>query len=214
MNAIARRWVTRTSVVALIVGMLLAVPIAVVASHRFTDVPTTHQFHTDISAVADAGVSAGCDTSPPKYCPEAVVTRGQMAAFMNRLGALRPGQRPVVNADRLDGHDAGDFAELATSAKAAILVQCGTGAAISRSFNNLSSTATTASFTTTGGGAIQTACIIDFKFPIFDRYWTATANSATPVFVTCAAFNSTSLYCKRWRHDGVFEQGLVSVVIH
>ena len=37
------------------------------------------------------------------YCPKDYVTREQMAAFMNRLGALQAGKTPVVNADKVDG---------------------------------------------------------------------------------------------------------------
>ena len=44
-----------------------------------------------------------------KYCPNDFVTRGEMAAFMNRLGAVAPGKTPVVNADKLDGLDSTDF---------------------------------------------------------------------------------------------------------
>lgn len=76
---------------------LLAFPIGVIASHQFTDVPDAYQFHNDIDAVKDAGVTSGC-LDGTKYCPEDFVTRGQMAAFMNRLGALAADKTPVVNA--------------------------------------------------------------------------------------------------------------------
>ena len=86
-----------------------ALPLGIVlASHTFNDVPSTNQFHNDISAIAAAGVTSGCGGG--NYCPKDNVTREQMAAFMNRLGALGPGQTPVVNADQLDGLDAGAFA--------------------------------------------------------------------------------------------------------
>ena len=81
----------------------IAFPLGVVASHRFSDVPTTNTFHGDIDAIADAGVTVGC--SPTTYCPKDYVTREQMAAFLNRLGALGPGKVPVVNADKVDGKD-------------------------------------------------------------------------------------------------------------
>lgn len=81
-----------------VIVALVAMPIGAVASHVFTDVPDDHLFHGDIAAIADAGVTRGCN--PPantEYCPSDNVTRGQMAAFMNRLGALSGGS-PVVNA--------------------------------------------------------------------------------------------------------------------
>jgi hypothetical protein len=75
---------------------LMAFPIGVIASHQFTDVPDSNPYHDDIDAIADAGVTTGCGGG--KYCPTDYVTRQQMAAFMNRLGALEAGKTPVVNA--------------------------------------------------------------------------------------------------------------------
>jgi hypothetical protein len=51
---------------------------------RFADVPTEHWAFARIEAVASAGVTAGCDTAPPLYCPNAPVTREQMAVFLLR----------------------------------------------------------------------------------------------------------------------------------
>lgn len=90
----------------LIIGAL-TVPGLVLASHQYTDVPDTHTFHDHIDVITDAGLTAGCGGG--KFCPDVAVTRGQMAAFLNRLGALGPGTTPVVNADRLDGMDADEF---------------------------------------------------------------------------------------------------------
>lgn len=70
------------SVVAL--AALLAVPIGVFASHSFTDVPDSNTFHTQIGRVKGAGITAGCTATT--YCPDANVTRGQMAAFLARTG--------------------------------------------------------------------------------------------------------------------------------
>ena len=49
----------------------------------FTDTAgNTHQ--ADIDALAAAGVTKGCATNPPRYCPEQPVTRAQMATFLVR----------------------------------------------------------------------------------------------------------------------------------
>ena len=96
--------------VALALGLIMPFGI-VLASHTFSDVPTTYPFHADIAAVAAAGVASGCDAD--RYCPNTYVTRGQMAAFLNRLGALGPGKSPVVNADELDGRDGDDLTRVA-----------------------------------------------------------------------------------------------------
>jgi len=87
---------------------VVAFPLGTLASHDFADVPDSNPFHADISALAASGVTTGCGGG--NYCPSAFVTREQMAAFMNRLGALAPGKTPVVNADELDGLDSGQFA--------------------------------------------------------------------------------------------------------
>ena len=100
---------TRLSLLACaaMLGAAVAFPLGVIASHRFSDVPNTNSFHADIDAIADVGVTLGC--GPTTYCPKDYVTREQMAAFLNRLGALGPGKTPVVNADRVDGLTSGQF---------------------------------------------------------------------------------------------------------
>jgi hypothetical protein len=97
----------RAVLVALILGAALAFPLGVVASHQFSDVPNSNPYHADIDALADSGVTTGCGGG--KYCPADFVTREQMAAFMNRLGALGAGKTPVVNAAKLDGLDSTDL---------------------------------------------------------------------------------------------------------
>ena len=61
------------------------------ANATFTDVPTTHPFYRYIEALAASGITAGCAASPPQYCPDAPLTRGQMAVFLARgLGLFWP----------------------------------------------------------------------------------------------------------------------------
>lgn len=87
----------------LAIGMAIAFPFGVLASHQFSDVSDANPFHDDIEALADSGVTLGCGGG--EYCPTEYVTREQMAAFLNRLGALQAGKTPVVNAARVDGKD-------------------------------------------------------------------------------------------------------------
>jgi len=55
----------------------------------FGDVPTTHPFYTEITNIADRGVTLGCGGG--NYCPNDFVTREQMAAFIIRaLGMPNP----------------------------------------------------------------------------------------------------------------------------
>jgi hypothetical protein len=48
----------------------------------FNDVPVGHPFRRFIEALADAGITGGCNTSPPLFCPDDPITRGQMAVFL------------------------------------------------------------------------------------------------------------------------------------
>ncbi len=101
----------RAATVLALLFTLAAFPLGTAAIHQFTDVPNTNIFHADISAVADAGVTTGCGGS--NYCPSAFVTREQMAAFMNRLGALAAGKTPVVNATTVDRYSANELNRVA-----------------------------------------------------------------------------------------------------
>ena len=97
------------------VTFALGIPLGIaVAAHQFGDVPNSNPFHKDIAAIADAGVTSGCGGG--NYCPKSAVTREQMAAFMNRLGALSADKAPVVNADKLDGLHAGSLTRFAYAA--------------------------------------------------------------------------------------------------
>ena len=54
-----------------------------------------HLFEADIDALANASVTHGCTSAPPRYCPNDSVTRGQMATFIARaLDLLDPPDKP------------------------------------------------------------------------------------------------------------------------
>jgi hypothetical protein len=81
-RAVSRVRAMRRLTVVGIVALMLAVPVAVSANHLFSDVPTSNTYHTTVARLAGAGLTGGCGGG--KYCPNAAVTRGQMAAFLNR----------------------------------------------------------------------------------------------------------------------------------
>ena len=96
-------WLRYLAVV--LVTVLVAAPATVLASHTFTDVPDSNIFHDDIAWLADAGVTLGCN--PPandQFCPDGVVTRAQMAAFMRRLA-----EGQVVDAATVQGMAPGEI---------------------------------------------------------------------------------------------------------
>ncbi len=105
--------ISRRIVVFTILGVLLAIPAASLASHRFTDVADSNVFHDDIAWLADAAVTKGCN--PPdndEFCPDDAVTRSQMAAFMRRFARYIDAEdgTPAFadaagDADTLDGLD-------------------------------------------------------------------------------------------------------------
>jgi len=49
----------------------------------------SHLFYQYIEALAASGITAGCTAPPnPQYCPDAPLTRGQMAVFLARAFGL------------------------------------------------------------------------------------------------------------------------------
>lgn len=75
----------KTTLLAGVIAVVLAIPAVVFASHQFTDVPDSNIFHDDIVWMADNGITRGCGGD--EFCPEDEVTREQMAAFMRRFHA-------------------------------------------------------------------------------------------------------------------------------
>jgi len=67
------------------------------ATATFSDVPTDHLFFQYIEALAASGITGGC--GPGIYCPDAPLTRGQMAVFLAKaLGLHWPGATPAPSA--------------------------------------------------------------------------------------------------------------------
>ena len=57
------------------------------ASAGFTDtVDNTHE--ADIDSVVAAGIMSGCSTNPNSFCPDTVVTRGELALYVDRARKL------------------------------------------------------------------------------------------------------------------------------
>lgn len=56
------------------------------ATARFTDVPLGAAFFAEVEALAASGITAGCTGT--QFCPEAPLTRRQMAAFLARALGL------------------------------------------------------------------------------------------------------------------------------
>lgn len=103
--------VRRAPAVFFFVVAVTLLPVMVVAADRFTDVPSSNVHHDDITWLADAGVTVGCN--PPtndRFCPEQPVLRQQMASFLRRLAenrvvdaATAVEAQHAVTADRVPG---------------------------------------------------------------------------------------------------------------
>jgi len=61
----------------------------------FDDVPTTHPFFPYIEALKASGITSGCQASPPLYCPDSPLTRGQMAVFLSKALGLHWPDTPI-----------------------------------------------------------------------------------------------------------------------
>jgi hypothetical protein len=76
-------------------------------------------FEADINALADAGITKGCGGTD--FCPDAAVTRGQMAAFLRRADSL-----PGTDVDHFTDDDGSRFeADINALAAAGITKGCG-----------------------------------------------------------------------------------------
>ena len=64
----------------------------------FTDAPPSHMFYSYINAIYDAGITTGCAANPLRYCPQNLVTRAEMAVFIERaMGSFNPTPNPAGN---------------------------------------------------------------------------------------------------------------------
>jgi hypothetical protein len=78
--------VTREQMAAFIIRALGEVSPSPPATQRFLDVPPASPFYAFIDRLAVLGITGGCTTT--NYCPEAPVTRAQMAVFLVKAFGL------------------------------------------------------------------------------------------------------------------------------
>jgi hypothetical protein len=125
-----RRFVGSTTgkvAIAVLVTTAVAVPTSVWAVTSFSDVPTSHPFYKEISAVAGAGIAQGFGDGT--YRPAIDITRQAMAAFMERgvgravsnsaSGFVIPGDGKEIGAVTMDagatGSGTGGFVHVSGS---------------------------------------------------------------------------------------------------
>lgn len=65
------------------IALLLLSATMVVASHNFSDVPTSAYYHSSVDWGVDRGLISGCGNG--KFCPNRALTRGQAITIMHAL---------------------------------------------------------------------------------------------------------------------------------
>jgi MYXO-CTERM domain-containing protein len=94
------------------------------AGDPFADVPATGWLADVVAVLVAEGITAGCATSPPMFCPDCRVTRAQAATFLARALALDL-ERPLATATYADvplGHPY--FAAVEAATQAGLFVGC------------------------------------------------------------------------------------------
>ena len=79
---------TRAEVAEFIVRLLPTLTMVSEGTGRFADVPADHPDIRAIEALATAEITKGCDTDPPRFCPDKSVTRAEVATFLVRALGL------------------------------------------------------------------------------------------------------------------------------
>jgi hypothetical protein len=92
----ARRSDWRRRLPLALVALLVALVPLGIAAAGFNDLNPGSPHNANIQAIADAGITKGCDPGV-SYCPNGLVTREEMASFLARTAGLG-GNAPVVNA--------------------------------------------------------------------------------------------------------------------
>ena len=127
----------KSSIVALAaLAAAAATPAVAQPCAGFTDVPASSQFCPNVEWLKNRAITVGC-TSATLFCPQDLVTRLSMAAFLNRLGvaltpvaltpvsaapvAVDPTTNPVLCATPAPGFNVADFPRRAYVAGAAHL---------------------------------------------------------------------------------------------
>lgn len=103
---------SRLAIFTMAVAVLVATPLTLWASDAFNDVSDSNVHHDDITWLAEAGVTFGCNPpSNTEFCPAEPVLRQQMASFMRRLA-----ENEIVNAATAIEADHAVTADHATTA--------------------------------------------------------------------------------------------------
>ena len=90
----------------------------------YQDVAIGRWSHAAVEALTLAGITGGCQKSPPLFCPDAPLTRGQLAAFLVR--GLKLAVTGMPASPTFDDVDASDpmFSYIEVAAKHGLMGGC------------------------------------------------------------------------------------------
>ena len=84
-------------------GVMIFVKLCGTDPSGFSDIATS-KFYADIVWLVEAEITHGCTAT--RFCPDAVVTRGQMASFITRASNLGSASRDYFRDDETNKHEA------------------------------------------------------------------------------------------------------------
>jgi len=84
LNAAANSGTARIGSIALVNQTVAVMQGGSPSAPVFNDVPSTDPYFDYVSLMSSYGITVGCQTSPPLYCPAEPVTRAEMAVFIVR----------------------------------------------------------------------------------------------------------------------------------
>ncbi|GEM_PF-1795848 len=85
-----QRWAIGVGAAVIAIGLtvVFAGPAAGIVIDGFFIDDNNSPFEDDIDAIAEAGITRGCDSAGTRFCPDSHITRGEMAAFLRRALGL------------------------------------------------------------------------------------------------------------------------------
>ena len=84
--------VSRSDMAVWLIRALGDSPVPATGTTRFADVDASEWWAPYVERLADLGITSGCRLEPLRYCPDASVSRGQMASFLVRAFELEPAE--------------------------------------------------------------------------------------------------------------------------
>ena len=86
-------------------GGCFATPLAGALAEPFVDMPPASYAHDEAIALKDAGITSGCSTDPPMFCPACTLSRAQAVTFLIKAAGITPAPPATPTFDDVDVGD-------------------------------------------------------------------------------------------------------------